>query len=214
MPDASTATEGEPVVREHAALLSRPELSPLGRVTCENSQDARIAVLDLLQAGLAADAARVLPLLLPIRRSIWWGCLAAWHACRPKPNTRDASGLRAAAGWVLQPTEERRRTAEQMAATIGIDTAAGAVTQAAALAGSIREADGPLELAFPEVAARAVSSTAMLASRHSGGLDFDPLRGLVLLGLEVARGNLLWPEVETLPPGFDPLAPQAEEQTS
>src|SRR5262252_8423828 len=82
------------VLRDAARPLLRDGLAP-GRF------------LDVLVAHRQhAAAVDFLAHALPAREAIWWGCLCVQHACGDSLSLTEKSACRAAAQWVLQPTEE------------------------------------------------------------------------------------------------------------
>src|SRR5690349_18402967 len=76
---------------------------------------ADVFLMRLRRDQLRADAIRVLPHLLPKRRSIWWGALCVWQAHREQTNVASLAAMQAVFAWVSHPSEPRRRACEAAA---------------------------------------------------------------------------------------------------
>lgn len=159
----------------------------------------------LLERRLYADAIQALPHRLPRRAAVWWGCLCAWQANRPALAGPAATALAAALRWALEPTEEHRRAAEGPAQAAGMTTSAGALAWAAFWSGGsmLSQPDLPPVPPPPHVTAVVVAGAVLLAAVEREPMRFAEHYRLFLgLGLEVARGRLLWADRGPAPAGL------------
>jgi hypothetical protein len=67
---------------------------------------------------------------LPVRDSIWWGCLCLQHALGEKLSPLDRAAATVTVRWVLRPCEENRLGTRVLAEAAGTATAAGALAAA------------------------------------------------------------------------------------
>ena len=94
----------------HASV--QMELSAPASARLRADMTPRAAVQDLLDAGQAQDALKLLARLLPKRYAVAWLCQCA----RDQPLTHeDRSGAALAEKWVREPTESNRRAAFEFA---------------------------------------------------------------------------------------------------
>lgn len=154
------------------------------------------AFLDgLVHKGLFPDALTFAAFWLTKRQAVWWGCLCAWHAGRPRLKPPAAAALRAALSWVHEPSEEHRRAAGKAGdAAGGAATPAGAVALAAFWSeGSLSAPDLPPAPPPPGLTQQTVGGAVLLAA-NLGPPDqlADRCRGYVNLALEVHQGQVDW----------------------
>jgi hypothetical protein len=151
----------------------------------------------LLGRGLYSDAMRFLTYGLPLRRSIWWGCLCVRRAAPALPPDQEA-GLKAAAHWAKEPTDARRQAAEQALGEDPFATPAGHLAYAANLMGSrIAYPGTPPIPPDPKLAARMVNGAVQgMAARAKGKPRAQVQREFVSLGIHVLQGRYLWNAVE------------------
>src|SRR6202166_4505677 len=71
---------------------------------------------------------------LPVRETIWWGCLCMQHALGDNLTPVDKAAAMAAVRWIEQPTEENRTAAMAPADAAGPSSPAGTLARAASLA--------------------------------------------------------------------------------
>lgn len=158
----------------------------------------------LLDRRLFTSALSFVAHALPPREAVWWGCLCVRHAVGPGLAPSEAAAVKAAAEWVLEPTEERRRTAAALAEQTGVGTPAGSLATAAAwTGGSLAPPDPRLPVVppGPHLPAKAVSGAVLLASAKAEPVRIAEVqRAFVLLGIDVAEGRAVWPEVKPRPP--------------
>ena len=159
----------------------------------------------LRSARQHATAACFLAHALPPREGVWWGCLCLRHESSCIEAPAEAAAYKAAAAWVLDPTEERRAEAETAAKAAGRTTPAECLALAAAWTG------GSLSPPIPKVPpvppgpylpAKGVHGAVLLAAARSvsPGVQ-ETLRLFVDLGIGVAEGRLVWPNVPLRRPG-------------
>lgn len=151
----------------------------------------------LLGRNLISDAMRFLTFGLPLRRSIWWGCLCVRHASQALPPHQEAA-LKAAAHCAREPSEARRQAAEEALGENPFATPAGHLAYAAHLMGS-RPAypGGPPLKPDPKLAARMVNGAVQgMAAQVQGKFRAQVQRGFAALGIHVLHGRYLWNAVE------------------
>ncbi len=98
---------------------------------------------------------------LPVRESIWWGCLCLQEAYGDDLSGADKDACRAAVKWLIEPSEENRFACRQAA------EAAGAGSPAASVAAAVFQTGGDPTLPNaprPDIAApgRAVANAVKL----------------------------------------------------
>jgi hypothetical protein len=160
----------------------------------------------LMQRELHADAIQVLPHLLTKRAAVWWGALYAWQANRPEPPAAFAAALEAALNWVYDPSEEHRRAAEAPAEAVNMRSSAGCLASAAFWSdGSMARPDLPIVAPPPHLTAVCVGGAVLLACVEREPMHYlDHYRQALELGIEIARGRLLWTPSGTLEAVADP----------
>jgi hypothetical protein len=181
-------------------LIEVCQLSEAGRDLARTQHRLRRFFDALMQRELHDDAIQVLPHLMPKRAAVWWGCLWAWQANRPEPPAPFCAALEAALDWVYDPSEEHRRVAEAPARTAGMQRSAGCLAWAAFWSGgSMMQPELPTVAPPPHVTALAVGGAVLLACVERDPLEYlDHYRHALELGIEIARGRLLWTPSGTL----------------
>jgi hypothetical protein len=151
-----------------------------------------------------ASALSFLAHALPPREAVWWGCLCLRQASAAALPPAEADALRSAAEWVLEPNEERRRTAEKLAEGAGVGTASGCLATAVGwTGGSLSPPDPriPVVAPGPHLPAKGVAGAVLLASVRAEPTRIAGLqRSFVELGVGVAEGRFSWPDVKPKPP--------------
>jgi uncharacterized protein DUF6931 len=140
---------------------------------------------------------------LPAREAVWWGSLCLQHAYGNALSQAERAAARAAVQWVLEPTEPYR------AATKAPGDAAGSGSPAGLLAGAAHQTGGNLAppkappVAPPPFApAKAVAGAVKLAVTKGDPVRVtDTQRLYVELGIGVAEGRVVWPEIPAQPGG-------------
>ncbi|MGE3804584.1 MAG: hypothetical protein AB7K24_07915 [Gemmataceae bacterium] len=176
----------------------RLKLRPEGRALLRPGLDTVAYFAELLRADNLADARRVLAHALPRRRALWWGCLCAWEAYRPEPPHEVATVLHAVSEYVITAADEQRRRLRVLGMAAGLNTLGGHLALAGfCSAGSLSKPGLPVVTAPVFATGRLVSVAVYLASVKRDPARYrDRLRQFLSVGLEVARGESLWPAVE------------------
>ena len=84
--------------------------------------------------------------------------------------------------------------AEMITMKYGVTSSAEFCAKAAALAGRLRDKDGPFEPALPIVAAKSAGAAILLAAKGTRAVKPSSEWPMLQLGLLVARGEILWPK--------------------
>lgn len=144
-----------------------------------------------------ATAVDFLAHALPAREAVWWGCLCVQHACGATLTPPEKAACRAAAQWVLEPTEQHRSAAKAPGEAAGATSPAGALAAAALqTGGNLAPPKAPPLPPPPYAPAKAVATAVKLAATKSDPARIaQTLRLYVGLGLGVADGRVVWPEV-------------------
>jgi hypothetical protein len=143
---------------------------------------------------------------LPPREAIWWGCLCMQRVGVSKLSPVEAAACKAAATWVLDPTEENRQAAKAPAESATLSAPAGALAMAATWTGGSlappstssnpKVPPPPPVPPGPFVPAKVVAGAILLASvKGDPARIADTQRSFVELGFGVAEGRFVWPDV-------------------
>jgi len=182
------------VLRDAARPLLRDGLAP-GRF------------LDVLVAHRQhAAAVDFLAHALPAREAIWWGCLCVQQASGSSLSAVEAAACKAAVAWVLAPSEENRAPAQAPGEAAGSRTPAGLLAMATTWTGGslapITTNPDPKIPPIPPVPpgpflpAKAVAGAILLAAVKSDPPTLTQrLQAFVDLGIGVAEGRFVWPEM-------------------
>lgn len=114
----------------------------------------------LLEQKKHVDAIMFLAHALPPRESVWWGCLCMQHASGGNLLPADKAAARAAAQWVMNPTEENRAAAKAPSEAAPPPSVAGTLARAAHQSGG--------SVAPPGNAAPSASTLCVRCSRGDG----------------------------------------------
>lgn len=141
--------------------------------------------------GRCPDAMDFLAHALSKRDAVWWACLAAKRALGAALSPVERAALIAAAAWVLDPDERKRRAAETAGDRADFGSLAGSVAFAVyGSGGSLAPADLPDVPPDHGMTARAVSASVMLASVRGQSQSIEARqRELVDLGVSIAEGR-------------------------
>jgi uncharacterized protein DUF6931 len=165
---------------------------------------------EFLEALLAnkkyAPAIDFLAHALPPREAVWWGCLCVQRVGTSKLSAAEAAACKAAAAWVLDPTEENRLKAKAPAEAATLSSPAGGLATAATWTGG--SLAPPMSNPNPKVPppppvppgpflpAKAVAGAILLAAVKGDPTRIaDTQHSFVELGVGVAEGRYVWPEV-------------------
>jgi hypothetical protein len=149
------------------------------------------------QANLVADARRLLSHALPPRHSLWWALLTLTEAHRQKAYPpKVVSAILAARDFVLNPTEAGRRLCHELAEAADSTTAGGVIGYAAFLSGgSMAPPECPPVLPMVHLCGRLCGVSVYLAAVHFNPACYkEHLQHFLDIGLQVARGELAWPD--------------------
>jgi hypothetical protein len=126
---------------------------------------------------------------LPVRETIWWGCLCMQHALGDNLTPPDRAAAAAAVRWLMQPTEENRAAAKLSVEAAGPLSPAGALATAVSLTGgSVHPPELPFKAPPPFAPHQAVARAVTLASvKNQPAARVQ--RSYVELGLQVAGGR-------------------------
>ncbi len=154
--------------------------------------------LDILTAKqLHADAVKFLCHALPKREAVWWACLCAEVILGAEPAPAAAAAVGAARSWVIDPTDENRRSAFTAAEAAKIATPAGCAALAAFLSGGSLAppnltAVPPAEHLTADLVAASLALAAVITEPEKASQKYA---SFITLGLEVAEGRHPWAEV-------------------
>ena len=167
------------------------------------------AFLQALLAGKKyASAIEFLAYALPAREAVWWGCLCLKHRAEPPLSPREIEALRAAARWVLDPSDENRKAARTHGEAAGLEAPAGNLAMASAWTGGSLAPPAPPNPnpkvppippvpPGPFLPARAVTGALLLASAMAEPMRVaESQRQFVEIGVAVAEGRFPWPETK------------------
>jgi hypothetical protein len=134
---------------------------------------------------------------LPAREAVWWGCLCLQHASGSNLSSQEKAGCKAAVQWVLEPTEANRAVAKAAAEALGPNSLAGALAAAAnKTGGNLAPHIAPPMPPGPFAPANAVAGAVKFASIKVDPVKItDTQRLFIELGIGVAEGQFVWPEL-------------------
>ena len=179
--------------RELAAVAELEE--PAVKLLTEADVPQRDYVAQLVEQKLFVDAVRFVAFALPRREAVWWAWVCARKAAGAEPPPKIKASLDATEKWIVQPTDEHRRSAMTAAETAGFGTPAGCAGLAAFMsAGSIAPTNVQT-VPPPEL----MTGTAVAGSVTLSGVITEPEKAeekyaeYIRIGLEVADRTKLWP---------------------
>jgi hypothetical protein len=195
---AAVDQDGPPGCQSLPELKDKLPLSDEAKALVEQLTSPSDFLRRLLEEHLEVDAIRVLAYTLPIRKSVWWTILCTWHGVNGSPDARQDRAVRAAVHWVLEPTSERRRSAEAEAQSRPLEDATDCCVRAASLAGQVNAPEDPFVPGTVAVAARMVVAGVFLA--YAQRAEADPTvsyRRFARLGCLVGEGKIPWTELQS-----------------
>jgi predicted component of type VI protein secretion system len=180
--DSSVNAAGEPPVAEQCRLV---DLSDAARQLAAAAPSPGDYVRSLAEKALFSDAIRVLAFLVPKPAAVAWCAECVRETWGDGLGPGELQALEAAELWAEEPTEDRRRQAEQAAASAGTNTAAGWVAFAAFWSGgSLSPAGLPEVPPSPLLTAKAIFAALMLAAPQGNpGLASERYRSYVERGM-------------------------------
>jgi hypothetical protein len=93
-----------------AGLLPRLGFAAPAAAAVAQAQDAAAGLAALQDAGLDAEACRLLAHALPRREAVWWACMCARHSAPAALDAADRLALEAAEAWVYRGEDATRRS--------------------------------------------------------------------------------------------------------
>jgi hypothetical protein len=140
---------------------------------------------------------------LPPREAVWWGCLCLEHVSREKWSPEEKAAGKATVEWVLDPSEENRQATKAPGEAAGIATPAGSLALATSwTGGSMTPTNLPPVPPGPYLPAKGVAGAVAQAAVKGDPIKIaDTQRLFVELGIGVAEGRVVWPEIKKKPHG-------------
>jgi hypothetical protein len=183
------------------------ELKEEARPLLTETQTAREFLEALLAHRKHAAAIDFLAHALPAREAIWWGCLCLQHVATSSLPPVEFAAEKAAARWVLDPSEENRKAAQAPGEAAKMGTPAGCLAMAVtwtggSLAPSVPQPHPkappiPPVPPGPYLPAKAVAGAVMLSAvKAEPSRIVETQRLFVELGIGVAEGRFVWPDIQ------------------
>lgn len=148
---------------------------------------------------LLPEARRVLAHAMSKPRVLWWGCLCVWDAYQGDPPVRLAAILDATLRFLVDPSDDNRRRVHKLGRNVKANSMAGILAGAVFFSrGSVSKPGLPEVPPRPFVTGRLVSVVVYLAAVTRHPTQYKKLlRHYLDIGVDVARGKLLWRAEET-----------------
>jgi hypothetical protein len=173
-------------LKEEARPLLRDGQSPCELVESLLAHQQYAAAIDFLAHAL------------PPREAVWWGCLCLRHAAAQKLPPAEEAACKAAVEWVMEPTDGNRKAAQVSGEKAGLGTPAGGLALAATwTGGSLAPPNAPAVPPGRFMPAKAVAGAVLLTAVKGDPVKItDTQRLFVELGMGVAEGRFVWPDVK------------------
>lgn len=185
--------DGPAAITDIEDVLKHVRLGEEARMLAPGCTDPAQLLQRLEIARLPVESIRVLAYTAPLRRVVWWSILAAWHGLDGKPEPVQDRVIGAATRWVLAPTEEHRREAEDIDGDDLPESPAGYCARAASLAGSAASPDEELKPLQPLRAARMVVASVFQSYVCRAKIDGTvTYRRFLELGRHAVEGRVEW----------------------
>jgi hypothetical protein len=190
MPAAPTAPPPQPLASD---VLGECELSAAARAHLAPGIKLASFLAQLAREQLWTDALRAAAFGLPRPSAVWWGCLCLWEFYRPTPPAEIDRCLAAVVDWLKEPTDARRREAQEAALAAKVTTPGGNLAMAVFFSeGSISPVDQPAVPAKPHHLPQMIAAATNLAVQKSPrNLVEARATDFVRMALEVLAGR--WP---------------------
>jgi hypothetical protein len=179
-------------LKEEAKPLLRDGQSPREFLEALLAEKKHVPAIDFLAHAL------------PPREAIWWGCLCLEQGIGSRLPPLHTEAFKAAAQWVLDPSEENRRAAQMRGQAVGAGAPAGLLAMATGWTGGSLAPPMPPNPKVPPpppvtpgpfLPAKAVAGAILLAvSKGEPSRVVQTQRSVVELGIGVAEGRFVWPE--------------------
>ena len=176
-----------------ARVCARASLSPDAVGMLADDGDVRGWVEKLVDTGLYEDAVGFIAHVLPRREAVWWAWTCAGTVAGEPPSPTDAAVLEATRQWIIQPTDENRRTAMTAAEATEFETPAGIAGFAAFLCGdSMAPLEAPPTPPGHGAAAKAIAACVNIAATADAGRVPEKFREFLKKGIEMADKRHVW----------------------
>jgi hypothetical protein len=179
-----------------SSLMPRVALTSDGAFVLAGGGNVRSCVEELLDLGLRADALTVVAATLPKRYVVAWACecLKGALANLPAATSVDRAGLALAQQWLTDPTEEKRRAAQEFAETGEFKTPGAWIAASAGWSGGSLLPRGYDPISPPdhlpaEAAVAALRLAASQGSDYAGTLNGFIARALQIFGPQLKEAR-------------------------
>ncbi|HXP31325.1 MAG TPA: hypothetical protein VN832_09565 [Stellaceae bacterium] len=170
---------------------ARANLSAAGIAALDPALDASANLDLLMKRGLLSDAVRFLAHSLPKREAVWWACLCARDMLPADAAPALLAAVQAAEGWVMAPSEEKRREAMVTAEAAGFRAPASWAAVAAFWSGgSMAPPNAPVVPPGDPLTGAAVAGAILLAAVQTEPQKaFEKYRRFLDYGIDIAGGG-------------------------
>jgi hypothetical protein len=184
-----------PTGRPLAELAKIADLGEEARTLLQPEHRLESYVPLLVDAGHAADAVRILAILLPTREAVWWAWMCARRVAGEQPPPEIATALLALERWLREPTDANRRAVMAAGEAADFATPAGCAALAAFFSGgSVAPPDAPYVPPQEFVAGKTIAASIVLSSVvNEPQLAPETLEAFLEQGVHVAKRVGLWP---------------------
>ena len=155
-------------------------------------------IAKLAQQEKFQDALRLRAHLLTKRQAVWWGCLCAREELDEPLPAVQVPALKAAAAWVGEPDEKRRRAAEERAAAAKFSGVGATLALSAFWSeGSIAPEGNPDVPPDERLTSQGVAAALVSAAYHGDPKkSTDRFRAFLAIGKGIADDEIKLPEGE------------------
>lgn len=177
---------------ELSRLLPHLQLDAKATAALDGCEEAAAALNRLEEAGLLAEATRLVAHALPALEAVWWACACARHTASSSTDPESETGPRdAAEEWVRRQSDEQRRAAMKEAEKSGFGSPEAWAAVAAFWSGdSMAPPDVPKVPPQPHFTGLAVAgAVAMSAVRGSAVRRDERLRAFLASAKDIAAGG-------------------------
>ncbi len=173
-------------------MLPHLQLDAKAAAALDGCEEAVGALSRLEEAGLLAEATRLVAHALPAREAVWWACACSRHTASSSTNPESETAARdAAEEWVRRQSDEQRRAAMKEAEKSGFGSPEAWAAVAAFWSGdSMAPPDVPKVPPQPHFTGLAVAgAVAMSAVRGSAVRREERLRAFLASAKDIAAGG-------------------------
>jgi hypothetical protein len=176
-----------------ARVCARASLSSDAVGMLDNEGEVRAWVGKLIDTGLYEDAVGFIAHVLPQREAVWWAWTCAGVVAGEQPSPTDAAVLEATRQWIIQPTDDNRRSAMTAAEATDFETPAGIAGFAAFLCGdTIAPPEAPPTPPGNGAAARAIAACVNIAATSDAARVPEMFQEFLKKGIEMADKRHVW----------------------